>query len=117
MEIISAWELYWWTRLDSIVGVAELGLIVSGVSLLAITIFVVGDQTWSRYAKPLIASYLICFFLLLIALFIPSQKDMAMIYIIPKIANNEHIQQEASEIYTMAKDALQEYLPKEDNGD
>ena len=47
---------------------------------------------------------------------IPNKKDMAIIYIIPKIANNEKIQNESIDIYNMAKAALREYSglkPKE----
>lgn len=44
------------------------------------------------------------------AVLLPSTKTLAAMLIIPAIANNETVQQEASELYTMAKDALKEAI-------
>ena len=50
---------------------------------------------------------------LLIATLVPSSKTMATMYVIPAIANSETVQDEASEIYQLAKEALRDMSPKE----
>ena len=46
----------------------------------------------------------------LAATLLPSTKTLAAMLVIPAIANNETVQQEASELYKMAKEALKEAI-------
>lgn len=48
--------------------------------------------------KPLIRQALIASLVAVLSLFIPSQKDMAIIYLAPKIINNQSIQQLPAEV-------------------
>ena len=72
--------------------------------------------------KRICISCVICLLInLMLMVAIPTKKDMAIIYIIPKIANNEKIQNETIDIYNMAKSALREYsgiesVEKKNNG-
>ena len=107
MEIISAWDLYLWTRLDGLQAAFVTLTILSGVGALIAVIAVCVVEANKKWLWAVLL--FLCFLSGLVLT--PSSKDMAMIYVIPKIMNNENIQNEASEIYTMAKDALKEYLP------
>jgi hypothetical protein len=115
MEIINPWHLYLWTRLDSLQDLFEVFAFFIGPLLLAwIPLFSDRDtrawsKQWGRFFLPV--HFIFFIFLILGAVLIPSKKDMAIIYIIPKIANNEVIQKEANEIYQIAKEALIEVLP------
>ncbi len=127
--MISAWELYLWTRLDSlswfftvmptilgiVYGVKFLGALMnkdvySGASCeegkekyaLACAFFT------SKYIQAVPFIIAAMFFL---SILIPSKKDMAMIWIVPQLAtveNAELLQGEAAEIYKLAKEALTE---------
>lgn len=120
MELISPWFLYLWTRLDSLAFAsglfATLFLIVGGVYLVFFAVAYFSDDipeekmpTIVRLNKWVIGIFLTLSFM---TLSIPSSKDAAIIYIIPKIANNENIQEEAKELYDYAITAMKEYLPK-----
>ncbi len=118
MEIISAWELYLWTRLDAVRGMLWGISLFLGVGLYGYTLGLgyccgwYNDHT-KRFLVWLVVIVMFFSFSMIARALVPTQKDMAMIYVIPKIANSETIQNEASEIYTMAKDAIKEYLPAE----
>ena len=65
----------------------------------------------SKYSKTMLV---IGTLMILVSTAIPSKKDMAIIYVIPKIANNTTLQQEGAEIYNLAKSALKEYAGVKD---
>jgi len=63
------------------------------------------------YAKRLFNWCILCVIIIsTLNVAIPSQKDLAIIYVIPKVLNNETIQNEGLEIYTVAKTAWIDYL-------
>ena len=114
MEVISVWELYLWTRLDNLTVMLTVVVVGLGFSLFMSAVFITIDGVWEKYTNKYIAGCLIISVFMVGLVLTPTTKQAAMIYVIPKITNNEHIQNEASEIYTMAKDALKEYLPTEE---
>ena len=120
MEIISAWELYLWTRLDGLNIIFKLLAIMSVIGVIiylwaSLPIYECdgGEATkkWLRHWWKIVVPAVL---FVMIFVLLPTKKDMAMIYVIPKIMNNEHIRQEAGEIYTIAKEAMKEYLPQKD---
>ncbi len=48
--------------------------------------------------------------MLLLSALIPCKKDIAMIYIVPKIANSDIIQKDVPEMYDLAKDRIKELI-------
>ena len=119
--MISAWELYWWTRLEVIGPVAFFSLLVLAGLAFVYCISVKKGVGYSgtdadvKRAKFIKDSFLWKALLVFIAasLFIPSKKDAAMIWIIPQMAtieNAELLKGEAAEIYKMAKDALKDVV-------
>jgi hypothetical protein len=124
---MSPWLIYFITRCDAIVGTAD-GLSI-GSGILGIC-FAIGtivsfcvkwdavssddeQQLASRlfpvFRKCLKASVTICVISILVAVAVPKTKEMAAICIIPAIVNNEKIQDEAADVYTLCK----EYLKKQ----
>jgi len=124
--MITESNLYWMTRLDEIKQfLAILGILISILSG-AGTIVLIGIFFTNSIEKPpedkevtkIIIKTTYCtafgFFLGMIFvisnIFIPTTKQYAMIKVIPAIANDQRIQQEASELYDMAKQALKQTL-------
>jgi len=140
MDMISPWMLYFWTRLDAIhtlfFNIAFFGVVFAlGLALFAYS-NCFGEWTWvyecnyeekhekgAQEIRDRISSYknaakkliIIGFLSIFLMVAIPSKKDMAIIYVIPKIANNEVIQKESVEFYNIAKNALKEYARIEPN--
>jgi len=138
MDIISPWMMYFWTRLDEIhvlfFNITFFAFIFAfGCALFAYS-NCFGTWSWvyeyecignrektAQEIRETISSYkntakklaIIGFISMFLMPAVPSKEDVAIMYVIPKIANNKNIQQEASEMYEIAKDALKNYtLPK-----
>jgi len=137
---ISAWTIYWFIKLDSIIslcgGFAFASIVLFLGMLVAIAVcygtrsdYMSGcwrneekAEIWSGYAKYW--SKMAKRFAILPVLFIilhnmiPSTKEMATIYVIPKIANstfvNETLPAEMKDIYGMAKDWMKTTLKTEE---
>lgn len=91
--MITAWDIYWITRLDSLNGLM-VGIIC--VSLLGIFMcLVIGDCAHDKlfyFKKNLLSLFLITFLCSVVGTFCPSTKEAVAIYMIPKIVNNEQVQ-------------------------
>lgn len=87
--MLTSWEIYWITRLESI-GISMLIISVVSLFIFIVTFFkYLKHDIDSLYYKFSISVFVISIF---IASMIPSTKEMAAIYVLPKIVNNEKIQ-------------------------
>jgi hypothetical protein len=119
MEVISAWELYLWTRLDYLQGAFLVLSIIAAFGAVfgwMLGVLCEGGPHWYG-TGPTIA----IFFFMALFVLTPNQKEAAMIIVIPKIVNNQEVQEgakqvvgEAKEIYDIAKSALKEYAGVKD---
>jgi hypothetical protein len=106
--------IYLWTRLNIVYGFCVAGIVIS-VAVFCISLFASAeldnlDWWWKKIAKNMIAAF--CLFSILLIL-IPTQKDAAMIYVIPKISQSETfntLSKETPEITKLALEALKETL-------
>ena len=119
--MITAWQIYLITRLDALIGVSVVILIFTG---LAIIVTLVKWQTdsdnydWEDNKEnlvPIFKKWLkIEFALLIMSLFvietIPSSKEAAAILIIPKIANNEHVQNIPNKTLELVEKQLDQWI-------
>ena len=120
---ISTSLMYWFTRLDPInvlcSVVAVLGFFIIGIT--TIIYCVSAADTYSddaqivtklckRFFKILIAPWIVA---LLGVIFIPTSKEMAMIYVVPHIAESQVIKQDVPELYDLGINALKDWLKKE----
>lgn len=113
--------IYLWTRLDPILAAVIIGTIASGLlgALCSIGYSVEistysGETDDAKFCKQIVKKcfpvFVVC---ALLWVFVPSQKDAAMIYVIPKMAQSETfnaISKETPEITKLALDALKETL-------
>ena len=112
--MITSTALYWVTRLDTIVNAMRLfPALVLVAGLVGVCIF--SDMSGCYEAKRIWRNLFIVFFSLSIlvcsgSIFVPTTKEYCAIYAIPKIANNEKVQNEAKEIYELAKSWLAEQV-------
>jgi hypothetical protein len=121
--MITESNIYWMTRLDEIKTLLSVAggvmCVIFGVALMiclggCIVNKIEDDKEYLRSFKKALM-YVLPIFLFGLALpignvFIPTTKQYAMIKVIPAIANDQRIQQEATEIYDMAKQALKQTL-------
>ena len=124
---MSEWMIYLWTRLDGIWNMAIFGSVFLGIvsAILTVAYFVhaIDEEYNAKELKILrklfpLVPMIWCVFLL-VAIFVPTSKEFAMIKVIPKLANSEisqQIQKDMPEIYTMAKDALKEMIAPKKTG-
>lgn len=113
--------LYWITRLD---GINCLCAIVAVFSILG---FIIGFIMWianidynDEYCeagkKITKATGIIATLALTISLFIPTSKEMAMIYVVPHLAESQVVKQDIPEIYDLGVKSLKDWLKKETKG-
>lgn len=109
-EIISPWTLYWITRLDAI---QSLFLNVAILSTIASTIYTLVNLIELERRPPWFGA-IIAFVGLFVAgaTLTPTTKQACAIYLIPKIANNESVQEIGVDIKTLAREWLDELRPE-----
>jgi len=93
------WEVYLFTRLDDIIAALSCAFTISAFFLIAVLIVITAcyfeeekddiKKSALKSSKP-IGSLVIVLGFALVA--IPNQKEMAAIYIIPKVTHNQQIQ-------------------------
>lgn len=111
--------MYWLTRLDGLNATCAVVVFLGGFVLLimstAAIITSVSEfdsdinisKTLKSILKRLIPTWV---FFLLGLLFIPTSKEMAMIYVVPSITESQVIKQDIPELYDLGVDALKDWL-------
>ena len=120
MAVISPWDIYWVLQLDSInaaIATLAVGCGVAAAGGLFIMAMATNrglpilqregdDEAWAKSKKIAARLVAACAAFTLISAFLPSTRTAAAMFIIPAVANNETIQQEAGDLYKLAKEAL-----------
>ena len=105
---MSPWLIYWWSQADvlrDMLGVSSLGVLVviGGVAAM-----MAGEGVeiprWMRAAT--VASALCG----IVSLLIPSSRTIALMYVLPRVAESDVIQRDMPELYGLAIDALKAEL-------
>ena len=118
---MNSWMIYLWTRLDPILTASVITAVVSGIISAmcsigyAVEVASYGEDTDdAKLCKWVVKKCLPVFIASLILwVFVPCQKDAAMIYVVPKMAQSETfnaISKETPEITKLALEALKETL-------
>lgn len=111
--------IYWIRVLDSMLGVAVLLAILSGIAGIILAVMnVVEDEdgptlikkTLALSASVFVASIVTC-------IFTPSAKTCAAMYVVPAIANSEKLQGVTDGIYELALEWLKDLKPSKSNGE
>ena len=96
--MITSWDIYWITRLDSISFMFAtfwiLLLLVLGcmIILVPFAMDICFDDDTKKYRKSLFYISTLFAIVSIGGSFIPSTKEVAAIYLLPKIVNNEKVQ-------------------------
>lgn len=115
--------MYWLTRLDKLNNVFEGILVLGGFALLILIIaYVISStskdiddeaKTVNSFSKKWLKTLLFPWIFSLLGLtFVPTSKEMAMIYVVPNIAESQVIKQDIPEIYDLGVTALKDWLKK-----
>ena len=104
--------IYWIGICDSIgIGFTIIGVICLIFALISVFAFL--DVEWSK-GVYIITPIFLLFGLLsfAVAIFVPSSKTAAAMYVVPAIVNNEKIQAVGNGIYDLAVEWMKELKPK-----
>ena len=120
--MITTTQMYWITRLDTIVSFGN-GLIFVPIIAFLIGLFLIVMMTYSVYdpvVKPMfkcLVKWTLPFTLLgaSVCTFVPTTKQMAAILIVPRIANSEKVQQAGNNLYELAVEWMDELKPNKNN--
>ena len=101
--------MYWFTRLDNLHELFCTFTAFSAFFLMISTFFTIIDEpiVTRKYFVFAIAALL---FATSGAILIPTQKEAAAIYLIPKIANSEQVSSVTNDAYSIIRLKLKEYL-------
>jgi len=95
---LSIFQMYLFTRVDTLVDFFSFLLFLSFIFL----VFKFINEEKLSFKSSLMGCFFFLFFSLLLIL-TPSQKDIAMIYIVPAIVNNENVQELPNDIVKLAR--------------
>lgn len=112
--MITPMQMYWLLKLDDIISVS-LAIFMLAIPAFAIcftgTIMYKGDEYYEGEYKKFKTGRNILFWFVLffgsIAMFVPSTKQMAAIYIVPALTNNERVQNIGSKTLDISEDLLE----------
>ncbi len=102
--------MYWFTRLDVLQETFTVMAIVAGVVLLFGAIVVTVEGNWDRYKKAAFIITPIWLFFACGAVLIPTQKEAAAIFLIPKMVNNEQVLNIASGSLSVVELKMKEWI-------
>ena len=119
--------LYWITRLDGINCLFGFILVIGTLALVILCIAnIIANCSPEDEISPVIKKVTdkwikILLFPWLLALFgnifVPTSKQMAMIYVVPSITESQVVKQDIPEVYDLGVKALKDWLKKENGGE
>ena len=101
------WNMYWFTRLDTFNDFAwTCGILLVIVGAILVACVLDDGISWIFPAATLVPGML----LILVGLFLPTQKEAAAIWLVPKMVNNEKLNNIASNTLSIVDEYTKEYL-------
>lgn len=105
---MSPWVIYWWSQADSmreVLGVmSAMVLIIGGFGSV---MYYAENNELPRWVKALLCAAVVAGFA---AVLIPSSRTIALMYVLPRVADSDVIQRDMPELYRLAVDALKSEL-------
>jgi hypothetical protein len=118
--MITAWDIYWITRLDSInTFLATIFFIPLGIGCLTLMFYPIlkmdvfdGEENKFRKFNKVLFKILPIYILIVGTIFciFPNTKEAVAIYLIPKIANNEQVQKLPDNAMKFLNGKLEEWI-------
>lgn len=111
--MITTTQMYWLVTMDGIVCASAIIAVALGVvAFMAIPMTL--DDDFPKWTPPAIALAAVAF--ALVAVFVPTTRQMAAILVVPKIANSEKVQTAGNKLYDLAMEWMDELrLTKKEN--
>lgn len=118
---ISTSLMYWFTRLDGLHNLFQAIIILGTIAFIIFTVVYIyalceeqidDDATFiKKFASRTLKILSIPLILALSGLiFVPTSQEMAMIYVVPRLAESQVIKQDIPEIYDLGMNALKDWL-------
>lgn len=111
---MTAWDVYWVMQADSVRwSFAAIAVLLGIVTLSTAFCAADEDEPEDVRASSNRISWMALFGLFVVAvcgMMYPTTKTMAAMYVLPKLANNEQLQQDAGDVYELAIQAIKEQL-------
>ena len=122
---MTGWEVYWLTRLDAI---HEIAGVICGISIITIALGafscmmehdIGGDESplYNHCLKALKVGVLSLMLSGGISLLVPTLKEVAAIYLIPPIVNNEDVREIPEDAAKLLHNKLEEWIDDTTKGD
>ena len=110
--------MYWLTRCDDINAAAFIFSVLFGVGAIMGTMGVFIElESAKLFHKMICVFFMLMFFVSVAAcVFVPSTKEMAAIYVVPKIANSQTVKDLGEGVVTLAREWLEELRPAKEGG-
>jgi hypothetical protein len=109
--------IYLATRADSLQGALMALTVFLGIlTAFGVTIFVaassrgVGAECWGWIGKPMKVGLISFLFLIFASVMTPSTKDIAVIYVLPKILHNQELQKIPNNLLKLANNQLEVWI-------
>lgn len=113
---MSWWMIYLWTRLDIVIGFSVVIMIFSTMGLVSSmfgALLCFDDEEKAFFKKMVKPCFVVLIVSCLSVLLVPSKDDMALIYVVPKMAQSEtfkHVAESTPEITKLGLEVLQKEL-------
>jgi hypothetical protein len=108
--MITSWDIYWITRLDSIQAFFVVSVFIIGSALLAFLVLLFAEDCWDEHGGKYFAGVAIFLCMLVGGILTPSTKEFAAIYLIPKITSNEQVQKLPDNMMKLLNGKLEEWI-------
>lgn len=108
--MITTTQMYWLMTLDSVCFVS--GMLSVVLAILAFGAFGAAVDCESTPWWLVVLPGVLAAFMLAVAVFTPTTKQMAAILVVPKIANSEKVQVAGDKLYDLAVEWLEELRPE-----
>lgn len=114
-------QMYWFLMLDNIKTITMIPGIIFGISTMVfIVCIMVNGEDWDDltdhwkivFIRGSIISFIFAFIFISLTCMIPSTKQMAIIYVVPKIVNNKQVQEIPKKMLELSTEWLEELSPE-----
>lgn len=116
---MTAWQMYWITRLDGINFISCGGMLILGLaSLICLIGYCINryldkdEDVWKLFRRLMAFSIPAFIISTLVAVFVPTTKEMATIIILPKVVNGKVVQKDIPAMWNHAVKWVEEQANK-----
>lgn len=110
---ITPFIIYLWGVVDSISAAACAITMMASIGGIMALAFSYAEEL-PQIRKPAILGLCVAFLAMLVAVFTPTSKTLALMVVVPAILNSEPVQKDLPDLYNIAVEALKENLTEKE---